>query len=63
MNLTKWEDRALDLRSEQWELLEELVRPLELLETALSMEFNVSCSCVYPILDGIISVLMMKMYR
>ena len=33
-SVTKWEARALDLQSEQWELLEELAHPLELLETA-----------------------------
>ena len=56
--VTKRDDRHLDLRNEQWDLLRELVEPLELIEVAtvfLSQEFNVSCSCVYPIIDGLVS--------
>ena len=53
-SVTKWEARALDLQSEQWELLEELACPLELYSSAC-MEFNVSCSFMYTILDGIIT--------
>ena len=39
-------------------MLQELVKPLQLLETAtvfLSKEANVSCSCVYPIIHGLIT--------
>ena len=57
-SVTKRQDRALDLRNEQWELLQELVKPLQLLETAtvfLSKETNVSGSCVYPIIHGLIN--------
>ena len=46
-SVTKRQDRALDLRNEQWELLQELVKPLQLLETAtvfLNKEANVSGS-------------------
>ncbi len=51
--VTKRDDRNLDLKSDQWDLLKELVEPLELVEVAtvfLSQEFNISCSCVYPII-------------
>ena len=54
--VTKREDRNLDLKSDQWDLLKELVEPLELVEVAtifLSEEFNISCSCIYPIIDGL----------
>ena len=57
-SVTRRQDRNLDLKSEQWKLLEELVKPLEFLEVAtvfLSKEYNVSCSCVYPIMDGLIT--------
>jgi hypothetical protein len=50
--------RTLDLKNEQWELLPDLAKPLELLEIAtvfLSQEYNLSCSCVYPIIDGLIN--------
>ena len=57
-SVTKRQDRALDLRNDQWELLQELVKPLELLQTAttfLSQETNVSGSCVYPVIHGLIT--------
>ena len=56
--VTKRQYRTLDLKNEQWELLSDLAKPLELLEIAtvfLSQEYNVSCSCVYPIIDGLIN--------
>ena len=55
--VTKRQYRYLDLRNEQWELLEELVKPLQFFETAtvyLSADINVSSSCVYPIIDGLV---------
>ena len=57
-SVTKRQDRARDLHNKQWELLQELVKPLQLLETAtvfLSKEANVSGSCVYPIIHGLIT--------
>ena len=57
-SVIKRQDRALDRRNEQWELLQELVKPLQLLETAtvfLSKETNVSGSGVYPIIHGLIT--------
>lgn len=60
-SVTKRQDRALDFQNEQWELLGELVKPLELLVKGatvfLSKEYNVSCSCVYPILQDLITIL------
>ena len=58
LSVTKRQDRALDRRNKQWELLQELVKPLQLLETAtvfLSKETDVSGSCVYPIIHGLIT--------
>ena len=43
--VTKRDDGNLDLRIEQWDLLKNLVEPLELIEVAtvfLSQEFNIS---------------------
>ena len=61
--VTKKEDRNLDLKSEQWDLLKNSVESLELLEVAtgfLSQEFNISCSCTYPITDGLASNILPK---
>ena len=55
--VTRRQDRYLDLHSEQWEILKEIVKSLEPFEIAtvfLSYEQNVSISCVYPIIYGII---------
>ena len=49
--------RNLDLKSEQWNLAEELVKvlhPIELATTFLSYEENVSISCVLPVLCGLV---------
>ena len=46
--------RYLDLKPQQWELAEELIPPLQIVTTFLSYEFNVSCSCVLPVLFGLI---------
>ena len=57
-SVTKRQDRALDLWNDQWELLQELVMPLELLETVttiLSQEANVSGSSVYTVIHGLIT--------
>ena len=56
-SITKRSDRYPDLHSDQWELLQEFVKVLEPLEIAtvfLSYEHNVSISCLYPVLFGII---------
>ena len=45
MKRSQRDDRNLDLRIEQWDLLKNLVEPLELIEVAtvfLSQEFNIS---------------------
>ena len=58
--VTKPSDRYLDLKSEQWKLVEELVEVLENFSTAttfLSYEENVSMSAAFPILHGIIDQL------
>ena len=56
-SVTKRSDRFLDLRSEQWDLLQELSKVLEPIEIAtvfLSYESNVSISCIYPIVFGLL---------
>ena len=52
--------RYLDMKPEQWELAEKLIEvllPLQVGTTFLSAEFNVSCSCVIPVLFGLIQSL------
>ena len=61
--VTKRGERNLDLRTEQLDLLKNLVEPLELIEVAtvfLSQEFNVSSSCTYPIIDGLVKNILLK---
>ena len=53
--VTKRQNRSLDQKTEQWVLLEELVKLIETATVFLRMEFNVSCSCVYPIIHGLLS--------
>ena len=58
--VTQRSDHYLDLRSEQWELLGCLVKHLEPCEIAtvfLSYETNISVSCVYPIVQGLVTSL------
>lgn len=61
--VTKRDDRNLDLRTEQWDLLKKLVEPLELIEVAtvfLLQEFDISSSCTYPIIDGLANNILPK---
>ena len=54
------QDHYLDLHSEQWEILKEIVKSLEPFEIAtvfLGYEQNVSITCVYPIIYGIIDIM------
>ena len=47
VNVTKRNDRYLDLKQEQWDLLQELkdvLHPLQVATTYLSSEFNISIS-------------------
>ena len=41
----------------QWKLTEKLIETLWPLQIATSVEFNVSCSCVIPVLFGLIQLL------
>jgi len=57
---TKSSDRHLDLKSDQWELLEALkciLHPLQVATTYFSKEFNVSPSALYPVLYGLLKSL------
>ena len=54
--VSKRDDVLLDLLVYQWSLAEEWVKvfgPFEVATTMLSAEYNVSLSCVLPIMDGL----------
>ena len=54
--VSKRDDVLLNLSVYQWSLAEELVKvlgPFEVATTVLSAEYNVSLSCVLPIMDGL----------
>ena len=56
-SVTKSSDRYLDLKSEQWDLLEALkviLHPLQVATTYLSAEYNVSVSVLMPVLFGLL---------
>lgn len=58
--VTNRSDRALDLKSEQWTLAEELVMVLQTFEVAttfLSYEANASPSCLLPVIRGLLESL------
>jgi hypothetical protein len=55
-NVTNARCCHLDMKPEQWELAENLIKvlqPLQIATTFLSYEANVSCSCVLPMLFGL----------
>ena len=55
--ITKSSDRYLELKSEQWDLLEALklvLHPLQVATTYLSAEYNVSISALIPVLSGLL---------
>ena len=63
VNVTKRNDRYLDLKQEQWDLLQELkdiLHPLQVATTYLSSEFNVSISSLLPVVHGMIKNLQPK---
>ena len=63
VNVTKRNDRYLDLKQEQWNLLQELkdvLHPLQVATTYLSSEFNVSISSLLPVVHGMIKNLQPK---
>ena len=54
--VTKRSDRYLDLKSEYWALMEELVeilKPFQVATTFLQYEHNSSLSCIIPIIHGL----------
>ena len=56
--MTKDDQKCLDLKEEQWELLSQLMtvlKPLQMATTVISLEQNTSCSIVYPIIHGLLS--------
>ena len=56
--VTKRSDRYLDLKTEQWELAEEMVKvlqPFAVATTFLSYEENVSLLCVLPVLHAVVA--------
>lgn len=51
------EHRYRDLKDAQWELLPQLVvglKPLQMATTVFSSDLNVSCSIIYPIINGLL---------
>ena len=57
--VTSSDQRHLDLRSEQWDLLSQLVvvlKPLQVATTALSKDLNISSSLIYPVVNGLVKV-------
>lgn len=63
VNVTKRNDRYLDLKQEQWDLLQELkdvLHPLQVATTYLSSEFNISISSLLPVVHGMIKNLQPK---
>ena len=58
--VTKRTDQYLDLKTDQWNLVSELVtvlEPFDVATTFLSYEQNPSLSCVLPVLQGLIESL------
>ena len=56
--ITKADNRHLDLKPHQWDVLTQLVtvlKPLQVATTALCEEQNVSVSLIYPVLNGLIT--------
>ena len=55
-SVTKRNDRYLDLKSEQWTIVEELVavlKPLQVATPFLQYEHNSSVSCILPVINGL----------
>ena len=56
-NVTASTQKHLDLRTEQWDLLSQLVtvlKPLQVATTALSEDQNISSSLIYPVVNGLV---------
>ena len=57
VTVTKAEHRHLDLKDDQWELLSQMVtalKPLQMATTVFSFEQNISCSIIYPVINGLL---------
>ena len=57
-SITSSDHRVLDLKSEQWELIQQLtvvLKPLQVATTALSGEFKATVSLIYPVVSGLLS--------
>ena len=55
--VTPSEQRHLDLKPEQWDLLSQLLvvlKPLQVATTALSKDLNVSSSLIHPVVNGLV---------
>ena len=55
--ITKAEHKHLDLKEDQWELLSQMVtalKPLQMATTVFGLEQNVSCSIIYPVINGLL---------
>ena len=63
--VTKRSDRYLDLKTDQWEIAVQLIKPCDIATIFFSYEDNPSISCILPILHGIllVSVLQLMIYH
>ena len=55
--MTPSDQRHLDLKPEQWDLLSQLLvvlNPLQVATTALSKDQNVSSSLIHPVVNGLV---------
>ena len=58
-SITKPQHQCLDLKDAQWNLLSQIVvvlKPLQIATTVFSSDLNVSCSIIYPVVHGILSI-------
>ena len=56
--VTKDQQKHLDLKEDQWEVLSQMVtalKPLQVATTVFSFEQNASCSIVYPVINGLLT--------
>ena len=58
INITKPQYQSLDLKDNQWDLLSQMVvvlKPLQVATTVFSSDLNISCSIIYPVVQGLLT--------
>ena len=56
-SISKADDKHFDLKEDQWDLISQMVnvlKPLQMATTVFSLEQNISCSIVYPVVNGLL---------